>query len=115
MLSLCQTATVLTRSSYDYKKEVRIRKASTQQSHSATKTNDIFNSDSHGQGSHDYDHCDRDVQSQEAAPLADRLRPKTVEEVVGQDHLTTGPDALLGFGSDASVTTENIIFWGPPG
>ncbi|KAH9985467.1 DNA polymerase III, clamp loader complex, gamma/delta/delta subunit [Russula vinacea] len=75
----------------------------------------IKRSDSRGQGSHDYDHCDRDVQSQEAAPLADRLRPKTVEEVVGQDHLTTGPDALLGFGSDASVTTENIIFWGPPG
>ena len=70
-----------------------------------------FNSRPRGQGLHD----DRDVPSQEAAPLADRLRPKTVEEVVGQDHLTTGPDALLGFGSDVPVTTENIIFWGPPG
>jgi putative ATPase len=57
-----------------------------------------------GQGAHD-----RDVhQVQEAAPLADKLRPKTAEEVVGQDH-------LLGFSSDKPATTENIIFWGPPG
>ncbi|KAF8491468.1 P-loop containing nucleoside triphosphate hydrolase protein [Russula emetica] len=56
-----------------------------------------------GQGFHD-----RDVQLQEAAPLADRLRPKTAEEVVGQDH-------LLVFISDTPATTENIIFWGPPG
>jgi replication-associated recombination protein RarA len=55
-----------------------------------------------GQGAHD-----RDVQLQEAAPLADKLRPKTAEEVVGQDH--------LGFSSDTPATTENIIFWGPPG
>jgi hypothetical protein len=59
----------------------------------------------------DSDH-DCGVQLQGAAPLADTLRPKTVEEVVGQDHLTTGPDALL---SDARVAAENIIFWGPPG
>jgi putative ATPase len=52
---------------------------------------------------------DRDVQVQEAAPLADKLRPKTAEEVVGQGH-------LLGFSSDiVPATTENIIFWGPPG
>lgn len=48
---------------------------------------------------------DRDVQLQEAAPLADKLRPETAEEIIGQDHLL---DTLL-------ASTENIIFWGPPG
>ncbi len=46
-------------------------------------------------------------------PLADRLRPKRLEEVVGQDHVlglegTLG--RMLGAGSLAS-----IVFWGPPG
>ena len=50
---------------------------------------------------------DRDAQVQEAAPFADKLRPKTAEEVFGQDH--------LGFSSDTLAPTENIIFWGPPG
>ena len=46
-------------------------------------------------------------------PLADRLRPKSLGEVVGQEHLT-GPDGaltrLIGSGSLGSM-----IFWGPPG
>src|SRR5215207_10498744 len=46
-------------------------------------------------------------------PLADRLRPTTLAEVVGQDHLV-GPDGaltrLLRAGSLGS-----LIFWGPPG
>jgi putative ATPase len=46
-------------------------------------------------------------------PLADRLRPTTLAEVVGQDHLI-GPDGaltrLLRAGSLGS-----LIFWGPPG
>ena len=46
-------------------------------------------------------------------PLADRLRPKTLSEVVGQDHLV-GPEGalsrLLAAGSIGS-----LIFWGPPG
>ena len=46
-------------------------------------------------------------------PLADRLRPRTLEEVVGQDHLL-GPDGtltrMLARGSLAS-----LILWGPPG
>lgn len=57
------------------------------------------------QDSHDRD---RDVRVQEAAPLADKMRPKTAEEIIGQDH-------LLGLSSDTPATTENIIFWGPPG
>ena len=46
-------------------------------------------------------------------PLADRLRPKTLDEVVGQDHLLdpNGPlSRMLAQGSLASV-----ILWGPPG
>src|ERR671926_1007089 len=46
-------------------------------------------------------------------PLADRLRPTALSEVVGQDHLV-GPDGaltrLLRSGSLGS-----LIFWGPPG
>jgi len=48
-----------------------------------------------------------------ARPLADRMRPQTLGEVVGQDHLV-GPDGaltrLLRTGSIGS-----LIFWGPPG
>src|SRR5271165_2429678 len=48
-----------------------------------------------------------------AAPLADRLRPRTLAEVVGQDHLV-GPTGtltrMLARGSLAS-----LILWGPPG
>ncbi len=46
-------------------------------------------------------------------PLADRLRPRTLEEVVGQDHLLGPAGALsrmLALGSLAS-----LILWGPPG
>ena len=46
-------------------------------------------------------------------PLADRLRPQKLAEVVGQDHLV-GPDGvltrLLG-----SHSLGSLIFWGPPG
>ena len=34
-------------------------------------------------------------ESQAPRPLADRLRPQTLDEVVGQDHLL-GPDGPLG-------------------
>ena len=46
-------------------------------------------------------------------PLADRLRPKSLEDVVGQDHLL-GPAGPLG----RMVATGHIasmILWGPPG
>jgi putative ATPase len=52
---------------------------------------------------------ERDV----SRPLADRLRPATLDDVVGQDHLL-GPDGtltrMLARGSLAS-----LILWGPPG
>ncbi len=46
-------------------------------------------------------------------PLADRLRPKTLDEVVGQEHLT-GPDGALTR-MIASGSLGSMIFWGPPG
>src|SRR6056297_126930 len=46
-------------------------------------------------------------------PLADRLRPKSLEDYVGQDHLV-GPGSILR----KSIESGNIpsfILWGPPG
>ncbi|RBO52999.1 replication-associated recombination protein A [Rhodovulum sp. BSW8] len=46
-------------------------------------------------------------------PLADRLRPRRLAEVIGQDHVL-GPEAPLGV-MLASGTLSSLIFWGPPG
>ena len=46
-------------------------------------------------------------------PLADRLRPQTLAEVIGQDHLL-GRDAPLGV-MLAAGRLASLIFWGPPG
>ena len=46
-------------------------------------------------------------------PLADRLRPGTLTEVVGQDHLLA-PDAPLGR-MLAKRQLASMILWGPPG
>ncbi len=46
-------------------------------------------------------------------PLADRLRPKALAEVVGQDHLI-GPDGPIGR-MVAANRPHSIILWGPPG
>ncbi|HEX2794485.1 MAG TPA: replication-associated recombination protein A [Croceicoccus sp.] len=47
------------------------------------------------------------------APLADRLRPVALADVVGQDHLT-GPDGAIGRMVAAGRLTS-MILWGPPG
>jgi len=47
------------------------------------------------------------------APLADKLRPRTLAEVVGQDHLT-GPEGAIGR-MVAAGRLSSIILWGPPG
>jgi putative ATPase len=52
-------------------------------------------------------------------PLADRLRPQTLSEVAGQDHLT-GPDGALtrliyGGTNPGLKLLGSLIFWGPPG
>jgi putative ATPase len=49
----------------------------------------------------------------EGAPLADRLRPKSLGEIVGQDHLT-GPDGAIGR-MVAAGRLASMILWGPPG
>lgn len=46
-------------------------------------------------------------------PLADRLRPQTLEDVVGQDHLL-GPEGPIGRMVQAGHLSS-IILWGPPG
>ncbi len=46
-------------------------------------------------------------------PLADRLRPKSLAEVVGQEHLT-GPSGLIAR-MIASGRITSMILWGPPG
>jgi putative ATPase len=46
-------------------------------------------------------------------PLADKLRPQGLAEVVGQDHLL-GPDGALSR-MLATRTLGSLIFWGPPG
>ncbi|HEY0148929.1 MAG TPA: replication-associated recombination protein A [Allosphingosinicella sp.] len=49
----------------------------------------------------------------DSAPLADRLRPRSLDEVVGQDHLT-GPAGAIGR-MVAAGKLSSIILWGPPG
>lgn len=46
-------------------------------------------------------------------PLADRLRPKTLSEVVGQEHIV-GPEGTLTR-MLKSGRVPSLIFWGPPG
>src|SRR6185312_9134272 len=46
-------------------------------------------------------------------PLADRMRPATLDEFVGQDHLL-GPGKLLR-GMVAAGKLQSLILWGPPG
>ena len=50
---------------------------------------------------------------QAARPLADRLRPASLAEVVGQDHLL-GPEGPIGR-MTAVHRLSSMILWGPPG
>src|ERR1700758_477822 len=55
----------------------------------------------------------QDSASRSTRPLADRMRPRTLEEFVGQEH-------LVGPGKPLRVQIErddpaSMIFWGPPG
>ena len=62
--------------------------------------------------------ADQDVPAQpnlvsEHAPLADRLRPANLDEIVGQQHLT-GPEGAIGR-MVAAGKLNSMILWGPPG
>ena len=48
-----------------------------------------------------------------APPLAERLRPQTIADVVGQEHLT-GPNGAIGR-MLAAGKLSSMILWGPPG
>ncbi|MCH7543514.1 MAG: replication-associated recombination protein A [Proteobacteria bacterium] len=52
-------------------------------------------------------------ESQAPRPLADRLRPKTLASIVGQDHLL-GPEGPIGR-MVAAGRMASMILWGPPG
>ena len=46
-------------------------------------------------------------------PLADRLRPRVLSDVIGQDHLL-GPEGSLRIMLDGGALSS-LVFWGPPG
>ncbi|XUU59418.1 replication-associated recombination protein A [Erythrobacter sp. HA6-11] len=52
-------------------------------------------------------------ETREDAPLADRLRPRDLDEVIGQEHLT-GPEGPIGR-MVAAGKLSSMILWGPPG
>ena len=54
-----------------------------------------------------------DEAADEARPLADRMRPASLDEVVGQSH-QIGPGKALRSMIEAD-RTPSMIFWGPPG
>jgi len=47
------------------------------------------------------------------APLADRMRPRSFEEMLGQGHLTDAGSALRSMVASGELTS--LILWGPPG
>lgn len=55
----------------------------------------------------------REKQKENESPLASRLRPETLEEVVGQQHII-GKDKLL-YRAIKADKLSSLIFYGPPG
>ena len=55
----------------------------------------------------------QDNRSDRPTPLAERMRPATLADVVGQEHLT-GPEGAIGR-MVAAGQLSSIILWGPPG
>ena len=49
----------------------------------------------------------------DAAPLAEKLRPQALDQVIGQEHLT-GPEGAIGR-MVAAGRLSSLILWGPPG
>jgi putative ATPase len=60
-----------------------------------------------------FDHAMQQRMKDEA-PLAARMRPRTLEEFVGQEHIV-GPGKLLRRAIEADRLFSSIILWGPPG
>ena len=49
----------------------------------------------------------------QSLPLAERLRPTSLEDLIGQEHLV-GEGAILRKAINSSMI-PSMIFWGPPG
>jgi putative ATPase len=60
-----------------------------------------------------FDHALQERMKNEA-PLAARMRPRKLEEFVGQEHIV-GPGKLLRRAIEADRLFSSIILWGPPG
>jgi putative ATPase len=60
-----------------------------------------------------FDHAMQERMKDEA-PLAARMRPRTLEDYVGQEHIV-GPGKLLRRAIEADKLFSSIILWGPPG
>jgi putative ATPase len=60
-----------------------------------------------------FDHAMHDRMQQEA-PLAARMRPRSLDEFVGQEHIV-GEGKLLRRAIEADKLFSSIILWGPPG
>ena len=56
----------------------------------------------------------RQEQIRREAPLAARMRPRTLDEFVGQEHIV-GEGRLLRRAIVADRLFSSLIFWGPPG
>ena len=63
--------------------------------------------------SHLFDHAMQERMKSEA-PLAARMRPRTLDEYIGQEHIV-GPGKLLRRAIEADRLFSSIILWGPPG
>jgi len=60
-----------------------------------------------------FEHSRRE-QIRRQAPLAARMRPRTLEEFVGQEHIV-GEGRLLRRAIETDRLFSSLIFWGPPG
>ncbi len=60
-----------------------------------------------------FDHAMQE-RMQSEAPLAARMRPRTLEEFIGQEHIV-GEGKLLRRAIEADKLFSSIILWGPPG
>jgi putative ATPase len=81
---------------------------------------DLFSSeadDQYGGGGGFAEDLDEPGASRPRAPLAVRMRPRTVDEVVGQQHLLAdgAPLRRLVSGAGGRAGPPSVILWGPPG
>ncbi|MGZ9234948.1 MAG: replication-associated recombination protein A, partial [Anaerolineales bacterium] len=60
-----------------------------------------------------FDHAMQERMKQEA-PLAARMRPRTLDEYIGQEHIV-GEGKLLRRAIEADRLFSSILLWGPPG